>query len=178
MDKRKEANIRVKNSITKALLSLMYKKSFSEISITEIIRDAKVARASFYRNYTSKEDVLLTLVRDALINFRETADYDLSDCYRYTHIKRCFSYFKVYCNYVLDLCNFGCGEWILKEINNFHEDIAGIMPCNSIEKYKLYVFVGALYNTAVMWLKDGSRESVEDITAVFCRELGIPIEEN
>lgn len=175
MDKRKEANIRVKQSITKALLTLMYQKSFSEISITEIITKAKVARASFYRNYTSKEDVLLTVVRDALAHFRENADYDLGDCYQYPHVKRCFTYFKLYGEFILDLCNFGYGEWILKEINNFHEDIAGIMPCNSIEKYKLYVFVGALYNTAVMWLQDGAKESEEDIAAVFCRELGIPL---
>ena len=54
MDKRKEENIRVKKSITEALLKLMHEKSFSDISITEIIRSAKVARASFYRNYDFK----------------------------------------------------------------------------------------------------------------------------
>ena len=66
MDKRKEANIRVKSNITKALFRLMHEKSFSDISITELIRDAGVARVSFYRNYDSKEDVLVTLIEDIL----------------------------------------------------------------------------------------------------------------
>ena len=40
MDKRKEANMRVKNNITKALFQLMHEKSFSDISISELIRVA------------------------------------------------------------------------------------------------------------------------------------------
>ena len=55
MDKRKIANQKVKTSITSALFELLKEKSISEISITEIINKAHVARASFYRNYSSKE---------------------------------------------------------------------------------------------------------------------------
>ena len=58
MDKRKEANLRVKKNITEALFALMDKKDFSKITVTDIIEEAKVARASFYRNYESKEDLL------------------------------------------------------------------------------------------------------------------------
>lgn len=36
MDKRKEANLRVKKGITMALFSLMHQKSFSDITISEI----------------------------------------------------------------------------------------------------------------------------------------------
>lgn len=54
MDKRKEANIRVKSSIVDALFMLMKRKPISEITVTEIIKKAGVARVSFYRNYTSK----------------------------------------------------------------------------------------------------------------------------
>ena len=66
MDKRKEANLRVKRSITSALLHLLEKKSISEISVSEIIREAGVARASFYRNYATKESVITTLISDIL----------------------------------------------------------------------------------------------------------------
>lgn len=66
MDKRKEANRRVKESITTTLLHLLNQKSISEISISEIISKAGVARASFYRNYSSKENVITTLIADIL----------------------------------------------------------------------------------------------------------------
>ena len=66
MDKREEANLRVKQNITAALFSLIQENSLTEIHVTEIIQKAGVARASFYRNYCSKEDVLVTLIRDVL----------------------------------------------------------------------------------------------------------------
>lgn len=52
------ANMVVKQCITEALLRLMQKKSFHQISISEITRLAGVGRVSFYRNYQSKEDIL------------------------------------------------------------------------------------------------------------------------
>ena len=54
MNKRQEANMRVKARITAALLTLLNEKSISDITVTEIISEAGVARASFYRNYCSR----------------------------------------------------------------------------------------------------------------------------
>lgn len=61
MDKRKIENQRVKNCITNALFLLLREKSISEITISEIIQVAGVARASFYRNYATKESVMGTI---------------------------------------------------------------------------------------------------------------------
>lgn len=48
----------VKMQIINALLSLMEKNTFNEITITQIVQTAHVGRASFYRNYKDKEDVI------------------------------------------------------------------------------------------------------------------------
>lgn len=171
MDKRREANIRVKKSITETLFSLMKRKNLSEITVTEIIREADVARASFYRNYTSKEDVLFTLIRDILNQFREEADYDLEEYYSYHHILRCFQYFKRYDGYMVDLYRSGFGTTLLEELNQFHESIAGTMKAHSTTRYHLYMFIGALYNTVMVWLLSGEKEPEEEIAALFCREI-------
>ncbi|MCI7813416.1 MAG: TetR/AcrR family transcriptional regulator [Lachnospiraceae bacterium] len=173
MDKRKEANMRVKNSITKALFHLMHEKSFSDISISELIRVAGVARVSFYRNYDSKEDVLVTLIEDVLEQFRDTIDWSKTDYYTYGNIYRSFEYLEKYGDFVLDLYRFGYASILLGKLNQFHEDIAGIMPNNSIEKYQLYMYMGALFNTAIMWLQNGTKEDVGDITRMFCEMCGI-----
>ena len=76
MDKRKEANMRVKERITTALLRLLENKSISEVSVSEIIAGAGVARASFYRNYATKESVLTTLISDVLEEFRKDLQSD------------------------------------------------------------------------------------------------------
>lgn len=48
----------VKGKITQALLTLMEKQEFNRISITDIVNEAMVGRASFYRNFQDKTDVL------------------------------------------------------------------------------------------------------------------------
>lgn len=173
MDKRKEANIRVKTSITKALFSLMHQMSFSEISISEIIRTAGVARVSFYRNYDSKEDVLITLMEDVLEEFRGTVDPNEANYYNYENVYRSFVYFKRYGSFLLDLYQFGYGSILLEKLNRFHEEMAGTMPNRSIKRYELYIYMGALFNTAMMWIQNGTKESEEDIARMFCRVCGI-----
>lgn len=62
MNKRDQSN-QAKNSyvrtqILNALLEMMEEQEFGSIVITALTQRAGVGRASFYRNYTSKEDVL------------------------------------------------------------------------------------------------------------------------
>ena len=176
MDKRAQENLRVKMSIADALFDLMHEKSISEITVTEIIRKAGVARASYYRNYESKEDVLVTLIRDVLESFRITMDYDLSDGIDEHHVERCFAFFKEYGEYALNLYESGFASLMLDELNQFHEMIAGSMPVNSIKRYELYMYIGALFNTAMKWLQSGAKESPAEVAAVFCgrwKEAGI-----
>lgn len=66
VDKRKELNRIVKNSITESLIKLMEEKRFKDISITELCARAGVSRISFYRNYKSKQDILVKkLIKEA-----------------------------------------------------------------------------------------------------------------
>ncbi len=52
-------NTEVRSCITTALLDMMYERSLTEISICDIAKRAGVARVTFYRNFSSKEDVLV-----------------------------------------------------------------------------------------------------------------------
>lgn len=167
MDKRKEANLRVKERITATLLNLMKDKSISEISVSEIIAGAGVARASFYRNYATKESVITTLISDVLEKYRAEIQIDGENFYTYENVRKSFEYFSQYAGQVLDLHRFGYGSIILEMLNQFHEEIAGTMPCRSIERYQLYIYIGSLYNTAMMWLQGGQKESIEEVSDLF-----------
>lgn len=167
MDKRKEANKRVKESISTALLHLLNEKSISQISISEIITKAGVARVSFYRNYSSKEDVITTLIDDVLENFRETIQPDENNFYTYENVYKSFEYFSQYAPQVLDLHRFGYGSILLEMLNHFHEEVAGTMTYKSIERYQLYIYIGSLYNTAMVWLQNGQKETINEISDMF-----------
>lgn len=167
MDKRKEANQRVKRQITDTLFDLMQTKSLSEITVTELVKGAGVARASFYRNYCSKKDVLVTLIRDVLDDFRSHLPPDQESFYTYENILLCFRYFHAYRTYLLDLYRSGFISVFLEELNRFHESIEGNMPFSSIEKYQLYMYTGALFNTAVEWLLQQEAISPEAMAQFF-----------
>lgn len=173
MDKRREANRRVKKNITTSLLHLLEQKSISEISISEIISGAGVARASFYRNYASKEDVITTLIADILESYRENIQYDGNDYYTYENVRKSFEYFSRYATQALDLHRFGYGSILLEMLNRFHEEIAGTMACKSIERYKLYIYIGSLYNTAMIWLQNGQQENIDEIATIFYQTCAI-----
>lgn len=169
MDKRKEANLRVKERITNTLFALMKEKSLADIHITEIVNGAGVARASFYRNYCSKEDVLVTLIRDVLDAFHSEANTEQDSFYTYENILLSFRYFQKYRDYILDLYHSGLASVLLEELNHFHESIEGSMPSSSIEKYQLYLYTGALFNAAIVWLSEDSKTTPEDLAQFFSR---------
>lgn len=54
----------VKEYFTDALFELMQTKSLGEISINELVAKSGASRASFYRNYTSKEQILEEYLTD------------------------------------------------------------------------------------------------------------------
>lgn len=178
MDKRKEANLRVKNSITQTVLRLLDKKSISEITVSEIIREAGVARVSFYRNYATKESVITTLIEDILEDYWKNMEGDGDEFYTYENVYRSFVYFERYKNQFLDLHRFGFGSILLEMLNQFHEEVAGTMGSQSIERYKLYIYMGSLYNTAMVWLQRGKKESVEEITDIFYENCVFGVKNN
>lgn len=85
-------------------------------------------------NYSSKEDVLITLIRDVLEQFRTEIHMESGSFYRYENVLLSFQYFKRYQGYVLDLCRSGFLFTLLEELNRFHEGIEGTMASSSVER--------------------------------------------
>ena len=57
MNNQKKNNY-VRTQILKTLMEMMKTEDFSSIVISKLVDEAGVGRASFYRNYRTKEDVL------------------------------------------------------------------------------------------------------------------------
>ena len=67
---------RVKKRIAEGLFALLRKKDFSEITVTDIVREADVARASYYRNFDSKEQIIEAAMDDLRDQLLGDVDYD------------------------------------------------------------------------------------------------------
>ena len=111
--------------------------------------------------------MLVTLIRDVLEQFRQELDPEQEDFCSYGTVLLSFQYFQKYKKYVLDLYHSGFLSVLMEELNRFHESMEGDMPSSSIEKYKLYIYIGALLNTALVWLSSGDQTSLEDMSLFF-----------
>ena len=68
------ANLIVRDSIETALIQLMEKKPFGEITISEIVGKAGVSRVSYYRNYYYKEEVLFAKMDKIAAEWKASAE--------------------------------------------------------------------------------------------------------
>ena len=67
-------NAYVKEHITTAILELLREKPIGEISVSELCELAGIGRASFYRNFESKEDIIREYVRQLFQEWTSQAD--------------------------------------------------------------------------------------------------------
>ena len=71
--------VRSQAEITQALFALMRKHPYSEITVKQIILEARLARKTFYRNFDSKDDVLLSHIKKTLRDYFDTVNNARSD---------------------------------------------------------------------------------------------------
>lgn len=58
MNKKQQLTYELKNYLGNALLQLMKKEPFEKIRVDDIVEKAQVSRATYYRQFKSKEDLL------------------------------------------------------------------------------------------------------------------------
>ncbi|MET3699610.1 TetR family transcriptional regulator [Bacillus oleivorans] len=56
--------IKSKAALKESLVKLMLEKSFRDITITEIVKEANLNRGTFYKNYQCKEEILEEIIED------------------------------------------------------------------------------------------------------------------
>lgn len=156
-----------KSYITTALFQLMEVKPYSEITISEIVKKAGVGRVTYYRNFKSKEDIIIQYFDIKKDEFKDRRRYDISEKDRHLSI-------------IMDVFeNFKEHKEIMKLITKAHIDFIYLdyLNKNMVEnfkdnfqnsnKYTPYIYAGALYNISMQWLKNDCQESIKDISLVM-----------
>ena len=170
-DKRHEANRLVKLKTGRALTSLMEKKPFSDITVTEIVKTAGIARASYYRNFSSKEEVLIKITDDIMDTYREKLKLLNDDFFSYDSVLLIFRYFKSYKKFILAVYKAGLAYIYLDMFDRELEQNLGDMKCSDISRYSVYFYSGAMYNVFLKWLENGMKEDPADMASVICKMI-------
>ena len=162
-DKRYIENMRVKRSIQDALFSLMEKKKFSEIRVSDIISVSGVAKASYYRNFSSLEDIIYSYI-DRMNN--EIAQqmphqHDTAISAMRQNLIVLYNYYLEHRKEILLLCSNGFYESIQDNTDQFLINALGDMPSKSMERYNIFLLSGAICHVQIEWLKNKAPESPE-----------------
>ena len=158
-----------KNCIMDALLQLMHTKDYEQISISELARKAGVSRMSYYRNYSSKDSILIDYMYHILQEYVEELKGPSfqSDFQTYDHILRSLKYLNKYKDYVLCLKKANRSEILLKGLDLYMLYVTDTFNKSNLEKYQLYYYSGALYNIFMHWLEDDMKEDIEVIASII-----------
>jgi len=158
-------NMITKESIFTALMILMEKKNFKEISITEITKKAGVSRMAFYRNYNIKEDIIATYIDELFKEyFKEIIRKENIDDYE--NLRLYFSYFRKHEKLISNLINSNLINMLLEKCIESFYALSKDTPCNksySPEQHKFWIeyMAGGLYNVLIEWAKSGMIQSDE-----------------
>ena len=173
MDKRMIENARVKKSVEEALFTLLKTKSFSEITATDIIKTAKIARSSYYRNFDSKEDIITSYIERQRLEVAKKISFSESakGFFNIDKLVKSLEHFLTQKYYFLLLYDNGFGSYLQENENLFAEMYLGNMPYDSPDRYKIYFMSGALFNMTMKWLRDGAKESPYEMATIFLKLL-------
>lgn len=167
MNKRVEANRNTRLRIIRATVRLLDTERLSDISVTDIVEEAGVARASYYRNYASKEDVLMDAGRMIIDDFKQSMEDVAGGCRSYDGMVKAFRYFLSYREPLLCFHRTGCTSIYEKLFQDYIEEELCGSDADGALRYRASFYAGALFSVYVTWLEGGMEESPEDMARLF-----------
>ena len=169
MDKRKVANQQVKDRLLAALVEFAGRKDWSKVTVTELVEAAGVARASFYRNFASVEELVDYGVRQVTERYHAGKPEGREGFRDRALVEYKFRFYQENAPLVLAFHRAKAATSLLDLITDCEIACWGDMPLSSPDRYEVYCYAGAFYNVLLCWLESGTRESPEAMADAFMR---------
>lgn len=171
----------VRNYISTALLLLMEQNDYQSITVTDIAKKAGVSRMTYYRTYSSKEDILIQyfndLANDFMLEVKTRPDATL-----YQLAVSFFRFFQEHANLIPTLKKAGLLELVfhnfIDNLKHFYTDLFGAVKLGISEKYHLYFNAGGLSSTLILWSDSGYQETPEQIAEMMIPFMAPPMDAN
>ena len=145
--------------ITEALLLLLKKKEYKDISIVEICKKAGVTRMSFYRNFESKEDILFKKVRDVTDSFLKESAISYKNDTLSSYFVKLFTHMRQQA----ELCNALNKAGLIHIIKDEFDRVFISRYSQEYDEYKSVFLAGGIYNVFLIWFRNNCRDNPEDL---------------
>ena len=168
MEKQNEINILTKECILTALLRLMEEKPYSSISITDITTLAGVSRMAYYRNYSSKEEILLKKLEDEekkiITTFGSQKAESIKDIIYYVS-----NFIQDNSDVIRAIYTAGLTHKLTEMINERIYSYFPVSHQSAEGTYAVKFYVGAILSVYTHWIDTGMDEPAEVITEIICK---------
>lgn len=169
-NKENQNNSQVKNYIFTALILLMEQNDYQDITITDIAKKAGVSRMTYYRTYSSKEDILIQYFNDTaselLAKIKAWPDITLHQL-----AVSFFSFFQEHGSIVPILKKANLLELVfnnfIQNLQHFYKEIVSPSELDSQGNYHLYYNAGGLSFALILWIENGYKETPEEMASLI-----------
>lgn len=160
-------NTYVRTQMLNTLLDMLKEQNIQSIAISDLIEKANVSRVSFYRNYSSKEDILIQAENRLFSEWKH--QYDLADKESPQNFtKELLNYYQDHSDFYQSLYAAGLESIIINTIIQ-SADIKDNDP-NTLAYFKSSIAY-MIYGWVHEWMKRGMQESGTVLAAMIDKEL-------
>ena len=162
-----ESNKLTRECLTTALMQLMKEKPLDKITITELVARSGVSRTAFYRNYSTKEDILVD-IRNAIT---ETSNNlllkpELKDD-PFLWFRECFRIVQDNADLIRPILD---AKITLADFFKNQSVFDLLYPNNNrMNRYKNLAIEAAFQRIIIVWFDEGMIESIDEM-ASFCND--------
>jgi len=172
-DHNREQNNITKECIFEAMMLIMEKKHFVDISVTEIAQKAGVSRMAYYRNYSYKEEVITDYLNKLFDDF--FLQLQKAEKFGQHHVAGLyFDYCKDQERIVNNLIKSNM-TYLLEDRFTLilpliiEKDRSGKMNEMDNMDFMIEFVAGGLYRLTVQWIKRGMKESSAEMVEILSR---------
>ena len=154
----------LKECLSDALIQLMREKDFEKISIKEIADTAGVGRATWFRNYTSKNEALTFKFVQVWNRWADEHAITVRDRFDLANAKNFFQ-FNYEIKHILEIVYTSNMQSAIYDA--FYQVMMPQYGANAKECYQARFYSYGLFGLLDEWIKRGFKESVEEMVIFF-----------
>lgn len=154
----------LKECLSDALIQLMREKDFEKISIKEIADTAGVGRATWFRNYTSKNEALTFKFVQVWNRWADEHAIAVRDRFDLANAKNFFQ-FNYEIKHILEIVYTSNMQSAIYDA--FYQVMMPQYGANAKECYQARFYSYGLFGLMDEWIKRGFKESVEEMVIFF-----------
>ena len=166
--------IRSQCMISDALFSLMKRRPFGQITVTEICEEAAIGRKTFYRNFELREDIIEFQLDRILEEYAE----EIAQLPKEQYLQYHFSFIQKKCDCFILLYRQGFSSMVYEKFSVLLPDTMPLWSEDPVEQeYRSAYIIAGIEAIQRVWISRGCRESIPQVLEMVSRaqDKQIPI---